>query len=75
MWDEPGKLNVTKRLKNTFIFVPDSSGCCPTSNGMAEKIPVEPDQGNACAGKVTTRIRFSPPRIPPFFDLLSIDYT
>jgi hypothetical protein len=27
-------------------------GCFSAVGGIAEKIPVEPDQGNACAGKV-----------------------
>jgi len=71
MWDGPEELNVTKRLKIRAIFVPDSSGCCPATGGMAEKIPVEPDQGNACAGKVTTFQGFSPPRIFPILFIIN----
>jgi iron complex outermembrane receptor protein len=36
----------------TLTFTASSSGCCPAGRQVAEKIPAEPDQGNACAGKV-----------------------
>lgn len=32
--------------------ISDSSGCFIRKGVIAEIIPVEPDQGNACAGKV-----------------------
>jgi len=44
----------------------DSSGCCSASGGMAEKIPVEPGQGNACAGKVTIQLTFLLRAFPSF---------
>jgi len=70
LWDGPALPKVTKGSKNR-IFVPrqpvvtrrlyftDSSGCCSVHNGMAEMIPVEPGQGNACAGKVNQHFNFS----------------
>ena len=36
----------------------DSSGCFAVNTGKAEIIPVEPGQGNACAGKVV--LSFTP---------------
>jgi len=46
--------------------ISDSSGCCSVQDGMAEKIPVEPGQGNACAGKVNRLFLFSFVAFPPF---------
>jgi hypothetical protein len=48
-------LKVTEWSKNPYfcgLFVGVLSGQCLT----AEKIPVEPEQGNACAGKVVNVI-------------------
>src|SRR5437016_4738629 len=40
------------------LLFTDSSGCYSVRDGMAEKIPVEPGQGNACAGKVKLHFNF-----------------
>ena len=50
---EPQKLQ--ELSKNTYLCT-SSSGCCPAKWQAAEKIPAEPDQGNACAGKVISSI-------------------
>jgi hypothetical protein len=40
-------------------------GCSSAGGGRAEIIPVEPDQGNACAGKVVIMYSSSFRGIPP----------
>gem|GEM_PF-3108941 len=77
---EVGRLEPSKSYKPILeiyqylcIRFSDSSGCCSAKGGVAEKIPVEPGQGNACAGKVTTQLTFLL-RAFPSFDLLSINY-
>ena len=60
-WDAADKLNVTVQAGKIGTPIrPVLSYLCVgflgvlfRQRGTAEKIPVEPDQGNACAGKVT----------------------
>jgi hypothetical protein len=57
----------TLETKFPLSLQPVPRGAVPPVAEMAEKIPVEPDQGNACAGKVTNP--FAIPltrRFPPF---------
>jgi hypothetical protein len=60
---------VKKRQEKYFS---DSRGALPPTGVRAEIIPVEPDQGNACAGKVAT---FNPLHYAgsPIFDFLAIN--
>jgi hypothetical protein len=70
--ERPDRVKVTIFLQSPYLrIIPgrtsrpgtfsDSSGCSPAACGMAEIIPVEPEQGNACAGKVVKSFT-----IPPF---------
>jgi len=58
LWDaEPvGKLQLDQK---TPIFVPVPRGAVLPYRQAAEKIPAEPDQDNACAGKVISSIVIS----------------
>jgi hypothetical protein len=39
-------------LHNFAAIISDSRGAYPLKNGKAEIKPAEPDQGNACAGRL-----------------------
>jgi hypothetical protein len=58
-------LSALKKIE-TFSF----PGCFPANGGKAENRPVEPDQGNACAGKVApylSTLRFRSISLKSFF--------
>jgi hypothetical protein len=75
-WDDPLLLKVTEDPKNRIFAAQPASGNRTAAylrflgvlfqNGMAEMIPVEPGQGNACAGKVNQLFYFSFVAFPPF---------
>jgi len=52
-------LFVSLQALSKKLRISSSPGCSPAVGGDAEIIPVEPDQGNACAGKVVPSFAYA----------------